>query len=398
MDRLYSISIEKVRKVPVKTKRYLYYEIDWNNRLISITGARGTGKTILMLQQIKKLGVDVTEAIYLSLDNLYFTKNSLVDFAYHFTSRGGKYLFLDEVHKYSTWSTEIKNIYDIHDDLKIVFTGSSVLEIDKGDADLSRRIMKYHMHGMSFREYIELKYKTKLPVYRLEEIINDKNKISEHVKTLIEKPIKYFEEYLAYGYFPYIIEDKSGYYQRINSTINTILESDLIAVHGIDFGSVVKLKKLLFIISTIVPFKPNISKLSRQVGVSRETIQRYLFFLSKAGLINLLNSDIHGIGLMNKPDKIYLNNTNLMFALGENRINTGTIRETFFMNQLMVRHRINYTEKGDFLVDNEYIFEIGGKNKNKQQIKGLKNAFIVADNIEHKILNKLPLWYFGLMY
>lgn len=387
----------RLKTVKVDFRRYLYSEINWNNRLIAIVGARGVGKTTLLLQHIKEQHSDLNEVLYVSLDNLYFGKHILSDFVDEFVKLGGKYLFIDEVHRYPNWSIEIKNIYDNYPELNIVITGSSALDIHKGKGDLSRRIIIYKLNGLSFREFIELKYKINFNTYTLDEITENAIDIAQEINSKI-KPIKLFKEYLEIGYYPFFIEQEDHYYERIEQAVSEILENDLPAMEPIDFSAVYNLKKLLMIIAEIVPFKPNVSKLSQQIGINRDTLVKYLYWLQRADLLLLLTTDTYGIAKMNKPDKVYLNNPNLIFALSENNANVGTVRETFFYNQLRVQHKITYPDKADFLVDKKYLFEVGGKNKTQKQIVGIENAFIAADNIEYAFANTIPVWMFGFMY
>ncbi len=375
----------------------MYNQINWNNRLIAIVGARGVGKTTLLLQHIKENHKNLNEVLYVSLDNLYFGKNTLSEFTNEFVKFGGKYLFIDEVHKYPNWSIEIKNIYDDYPELFIVITGSSALDIHKGKGDLSRRIVIYKMNGLSFREFIQLKYKQDFKTYTLSEITKNAIELSQSINSRI-KPIKLFNEYLKTGYYPFFTEGKEHYYKRLEQAVNEILETDLPSIEPIDFSAVYNIKKLLMVIAELVPFKPNVSKLSKQIGINRDTFVKYLYWLQRAELLLLLSSDTFGIAKMNKPEKVYLNNPNLIFALSENNANIGTVRETFFYNQLRVKHSVTYPDKADFLIDNKYTFEIGGKNKKQKQIAGIENAFIAADNIEYAYNNIIPVWMFGFLY
>ena len=398
MESLFQYSASRINSVDTSFKRYIWDKINWNNRLIAITGARGVGKTTLLLQYIREnLNDKPDQVIYVSVDDLYFSKNSLVDFADEFIKRGGKFLFLDEIHKYKNWSQEIKNIYDYFPDLRIIVIGSSALDIYKGKADLSRRAVVYKMHGLSFREFIALKYDYHFPVSKLDDLLKNAQKLIPDILEKI-KPIKLFEEYLRFGYFPYFMEGEDEFQERLKQTVNQVLESDLPSVENINFNAVHYLRKLLSILAEIVPYKPNIVKLSQQVGVSRETLIRYLSLLERADMLILLQSGTHGISKMNKPEKIYLNNPNIVNSLSDNQSNHGTLRETFFLNQLQVLHSINWSDKSDFLVDNKYTFEIGGKNKDRKQITGVENAFVAADNIEYAQQNKIPLWLFGFLY
>jgi len=398
MEKLFQFSASRINSVDINFKRYLWSKVNWRSRLIAITGARGVGKTTLLLQYIREnLNEKPDEVIYVNMDDLYFSRNTLVDFADAFVKKGGRYLFLDEVHKYKNWSQEIKNIYDYFPDLKIVVTGSSALDIYKGKADLSRRAILYTMQGLSFREFIALKYDYQFPVLELDDLLNN---AAQKIPAILEKikPIKLFEEYLQYGYYPFFKEGETEFQIRLKQTVNHLLDSDLPSVASIDFNAIHYLRKLISILAEIVPYKPNILKLSQQVGVSRETLLRYLYLLEKADLLILLQTSTYGISKMNKPEKIYLNNPNLVNTLADNSSNQGTLRETFFLNQLQESHTISWSDKSDFLVDNKYTFEIGGKNKTRKQITGIENAFIAADNIEYDYQNKIPLWLFGFLY
>ena len=398
MEKLFQFSASRIRSVDLTFKRYLWDSINWNNRLIAITGARGVGKTTFLLQYIRENRYESPdEVIFLNMDDLHFSKNTLVDTAEEFVKKGGKYLFLDEVHKYKNWSQEIKNIYDYFPDLKVVVTGSSALDIYKGKADLSRRAILYKLQGLSFREFIALKYKLRFPVIEFNSLLNDAPKFIFPILEKI-KPLKLFEEYLQFGYYPFFMEGETEFPIRLKQTVNHLLDSDLPSVEKIDYNAVHYLRKLVSILAEIVPYKPNIVQLSQQVGVSRETLVRYLYLLEKADLLILLQTGTHGMNKMNKPDKIYLNNPNLNTVLADNQLNIGTLRETFFINQLQLQHQITSSERSDFLVNNKYTFEIGGKNKTRKQIAGIENAFVAADNIEYAVQNTIPLWLFGFLY
>lgn len=395
MERLYNISNSLLSKVSVDFKRYLFNIIDWDAQLIAISGARGCGKTVMLLQYLKSINAK-KNALYVSLDDIYFSENKLVLFAEQFFKKGGEVLLLDEVHKYPNWSQEIKNIYDTLQDLQIVFTSSSALEIHKGTHDLSRRAIVYNLVGMSFREYIELKHKIKLPAYELKDILLADNNIN---KTIIKniKPLQVFDEYLQKGYYPFFINTKQNYLKQLLNTVNLVIESDLPSIYNIEFSSTLKIKKLLSIISRIVPYKPNIEKLARQIGTTRDTLLKHLYYLEKAQIVKWLGKDTMGINYLNKPEKLYLNNTNINYALTD-LPNIGNIRETFFLNQISAKHFVSYPRQGDFLADGKYTFEVGGENKSKKQIMNLKESYIVADNIEYSFENKIPLWLFGFLY
>jgi len=398
MEKLIQYSNAMINSVEVKFKRYLREKVNWENRLNIITGARGAGKTTMLLQYIREnLSENPDEVIYVSLDDLYFSQNTLLDFADDFVKRGGKHLFLDEIHKYKNWSQEIKNSYDYFPELKLVVTGSSALNIYQGKVDLSRRAISYSLNGLSFREFIELKSAQSLPVLALEEVLTNPSKPIQYILGKI-KPIKLFEEYIQWGYYPFFTEGIPEYPIRLKQIVNHVLEVDLPSVENIDFHAVQKLRLLLSVIAEIVPFKPNIVKLSKQAGISRETLLRYLYLLEKADLLLLLQTDTFGVSKMNKPEKIYLNNPNLSYALTHGYVNSGNIRETFLFNQLKVAHEVLYSAAGDFLVDGKYTIEVGGKNKTRKQIAGTEHAFIASDNIEYSSTNKIPLWLFGFLY
>ncbi|MGM0566993.1 MAG: ATP-binding protein [Bacteroidota bacterium] len=399
MDRLISISNELIKKTPLYFKRYLMDEIDWNLRLIGISGARGSGKTTLMMQYLKSEIDNLDEAIYISLDDLYFTQTNLLDFVFEFRRNGGKYIFIDEVHKYQNWSQELKNIYDQFPDVKVVFSGSSALDIYKGSHDLSRRAMVYNLYGLSFREYLKFYRNIELPAYTLNDLLSISNqKISSLTSDFLPVPV--FKEYLKWGYYPFF-KDSSNvttYYSQLINILNTTLDSDLPSIFHINYDSILKVKKLLAIIAGIVPYQPNITKLAEQTGTSRDSLLKFLNYLEKSNIIKMLHKDAIGLTKMNKPEKLFLQNPNLLYAFSNDSPDTGNLRETFFLSQLMVSHEVSFADRGDFTVDNKYTFEVGGRKKPRKQIQGIKNAFIVSDEIDYRSQNKLPLWIFGLMY
>jgi uncharacterized protein len=398
MQQLYTVFYKQLNRVDTGFKRYLYDEIRWQNRLIAIVGSRGTGKTTLLLQHIKlNYTTPGQEVLYASLDNLWFSTHTLTYMADEFTKQGGKILYLDEVHNYSGWSREIKNIYDSYPDLKIIFTGSSLLEVYKGEADLSRRVVMYHLHGLSFREFIDYEYGEKFTAVSFEHTLMNHTSLAQTINSRI-KPLVAFGEYLRYGYFPYYKEDKEMYPLRLLSTLNTIIEQDLPAIERIDYYSVVKIKRLFAVLASLVPYTPNVSQLSNDIGITRISLLNYLYYLSKAEAVLLLTKDTTGIKQLTKPDKVYLGNTNYAYALAGTDTNIGSVRESFFMNQVRVRNDIQFGNEVDFLVSEKYRIEIGGKNKTKKQLAGLNNAYTAVDNIEFGYDNQIPLWLFGFMY
>ena len=395
MERLFNLSRSKAENVTLEFKRYLIDSIDFSNRMIGIKGARGTGKTTILLQRLKELPSD--GCLYFSLDDIYFSDNQLVSVAEAFVRKGGKYLLIDEVHKYPNWSQELKNIYDNLPELNVIFTSSSALEINKGKFDLSRRAVIYELQGLSFREYLNFKFRTDFQILSLDEILSNQAEIYTRMNSIL-KPFQYFENYLQKGYYPYFIENEQSYWMRLNETINQVIENDLPAITNIDFSSMMKIKKLVFIIASLVPYTPNINQLAVQLNSTRDTVLRYLLLLHTAHILKWLSQDTWGINFLNKPDKLYLENTNLAFALQNDRVNTGSLRETFFLNQISLMHQVTLPKQGDFYVDNKYTFEVGGKNKTAKQIANIDNAFIISDNIDYGFQNKIPLWIFGFLY
>ena len=400
MKQLFFAFYRKLEETDTLFERYLKSQIDWNNRLIAITGARGTGKTTMLLQHIKeRYGNNPQDVLYVSLDNIYFSTNNLYSLVDDFYSLGGKELYIDEVHKYPDWAREIKNIYDDFPKLKMIFTGSSMLQIFKADADLSRRVRHFHLFGMSFREFLiyeGLLSKSQEP-FSLADILENHISISQELTGEIT-PLSAFKDYLQYGYYPYYKEDKRGYGERVLQTFNTIMESDLPNVENIDFYSINRIKKLFYILSEMVPFSPNISQLSQMVDVTRQSLTNYLLLLEKAHAILLLKQKATGIRQMVKPEKIYLQNTNYSYALSAENPETGNLRETFFFNQLQQNHSVTYTDQTDFCINGKYFFEIGGKNKNTRQIKDLDNAYLALDGLTTGYRNEIPLWLFGFLY
>lgn len=390
-------SEKKLKAVDLKFKRYIFDKIDKKERLVGITGARGVGKTTLLMQKLKELNLPTSEAFYISLDDVYFMKHSLLGLASDFVKHNGKYLFLDEVHKYETWSIELKNIYDTYPELKVMFTSSSVLEMSKTAGDLSRRAMIYKLESMSFREHLVYELDFKIEPIGIEYLTKNHVDIAHEIIDTGLKPFKYFENYLKYGAYPFSLENKSTYFDKLLNTLNLIIESDLPACASIDFSTGIKIKKMLFAISEMVPFKPNMLELAAKIGTDRRNVYVYLDYLKRARLINLLISDEKGMNSMVKPEMIYLENTSLAYMLSSTKPEKGMLRETFFYNQLESVSHVSYTPAGDFLIDNSYIFEVGGKNKTFKQIKNLPTSFLAIDELETGNRNKIPLWLFGLV-
>lgn len=370
-------------------KRYLYDKVSWESRMIGIIGARGVGKTTMILQHIKE-NLDSKRALYVSADDMYFGENRLFDLADDFYKNAGEYLFIDEIHKYTDWSRELKNIYDSFPTLKVVFTGSSVLDILKGSADLSRRAIIYKLQGLSFREYLKFFNNYDTEVYTLEQIINNEVKLEN-----IQHPLPLFDDYLKRGYYPFGIENEMNL--RLGQIIVQTLESDIPQYANLNVGTSRKLKRLLSIIAESVPFKPNFSKISEMISVSRNSLDDYFSYMEKAGLIGQLRNETSGIRGLGKVDKVYLDNTNIIFNLVGEKSNIGNLRETFFFNQMRVKNEVISSKKADFVIGN-YTFEVGGKNKQQNQIEKDGKSFVVKDDIEYGYRNVIPLWAFGLNY
>ncbi len=395
MEKIARKSARKIHDVPRTFRRYLFDEINFDNRQISLLGSRGAGKTTLLLQ----IAAEHPEIsiLYVALDDLFFTESSLYSLAEAFEKQGGELLLLDEVHKYPNWSRELKLIYDDLPALKIIYSSSSILDIYKGESDLSRRTIAYTLKEMSFREYMRFQYGIDLPKFSLQTLLSEHENISYELVRQF-KPLKYFPNYLKHGAFPFYDGNELEYYQQIRNIINLILELDLLTVKALDYSSIAKLKRLLYVLSLNVPFTPNISKLSEKVGLTRNAVIEALSLLERAELIQLLYKKTRSISVLNKPDKIWLHNTNFIYALSEGNPDMGNLRESFFLSQFIHLHQLTLPEKGDFLIDDRYLFEVGGKSKTQKQIAGLDNAFIVKDGIETGINNSIPLWIFGLIY
>jgi predicted AAA+ superfamily ATPase len=404
LQTLFQEQAKRLRTISLDKKRYLYNQINWNAKSIGILGQRGLGKTTMMLQYIKEHYEGSDKALYITLDNPYFQSISLYDFAIEFESYGGEVLFIDEVHKYNDWSTHVKLIYDASQ-LRIVFSGSSILQISKQKGDLSRRSLIYTLENLSFREYLSLSGLMDHEPLSLQELLENHvaiaTKISEHIK-----PLKYFKEYLEYGAYPFVFEDKEGFHQRLTQVVNMILETDLPYVNRIEMAQIGKLKKLLYLLAINVPFIPNITTLAESTQISRPKVYEYLNHLEQAKIINTLRSKEKGYNVLSKPEKLLMQNTNLSFAL-TSLVDTGSMREAFFVNQIknslegknrFLDESIYVSKQGDFLVDNTYTFEVGGKNKGFKQIKDLSNSYVASDEIDIGYKNKIPLWLFGFLY
>jgi predicted AAA+ superfamily ATPase len=388
MENIIALYKFLLSKTDTRFVRYLHEKIAWNARMIGIVGARGVGKTTMLLQHIKSC-LDIDKTLYVNADDAYFAENSLFDFADTFHKNGGKHLYIDEIHKYPQWSKELKMMYDYFPDLQVVFTGSSILDIYKGTDDLSRRALQYYMAGLSFREYINMSDNKQIRAYSLDEILANK------VPLPMEHPLPVFREYLRKGYYPFYNDE--GFEIRLNGVINQTLENDIPLFSNMNMATSRKLKQLLFVVAQSVPFKPNFNDLAKIIETHRNQVKDYLILMEKASLIFQLQSKISGMKALEKTEKVFLGNPNLIYALATDNSNIGNLRETFFACQTSVNHKIAASEKADFEI-NGITFEIGGKSKNHKQIANTENAYIVKDDIEYGYQNSIPLWTFGLNY
>lgn len=399
IEDLYRASERLVAEVTMAYTRSIYNQVKWDSRMVCLKGARGVGKTTMMLQRMKAVHTQEMNAIYVTLDDLSFTDHKLSELVEYHHLHGGKYMFLDEVHRYpaQNWAQEIKNIYDKYPRMHVAFSGSSVLDIDSKKADLSRRSLFYDVPGLSFREYLELEGLGEFSACTLEDVLFHHQDVEREVVPKISV-IAAFEKYLATGYYPIYKEANSDYGMQLRQMVSTIIETDLPAAYKLEYATLIKLKHLMTIISHTVPFTINVDNLSKHVEASRKTVMKMFDLLAKAKLINLLYSGKTTFQQMVKPEKIYLENPNLMYALSPSDVAIGAVRESFFANQLSSGHAIAFSGDGDFVIDDKYIVEVGGKNKSFKQIKDLPDSFLALGDIEYGHLNKIPLWLFGFLY
>ncbi len=394
------IKLEKriLKGLKTEYKRYFFDRVDFSSQMIAVVGSRGVGKTTFLLQYLKDLKAEypVHKSLYFSYDYPTNVDIKLYELAEEFAKVGGKYLLLDEIHKYKDFALDLKAIYDFYPEMKVVFTGSCATSIYNSQADLSRRAVLYHMNGLSYREFLELTLDKKLPTFSLEEICADSVSI---VDTLSNQfiPLEYFSEYLKYGYYPFYFSDKDNYLKQLTAVVNLTIDVDLVMLGYIKPNFANKLKKLLNVICYSKPFELNITKVSANIEVSRNTLYAYLEHLTKGDLLTVVADNKKGLTALSKPEKLYLNNTNLSYALCEEP-EIGTIREGFFANQLKESHKITTSKHGDFIVDSKYVFEIGGENKGFKQIRDLDNSYIVQDTDSTEDSRKIPLWLFGFLY
>lgn len=389
MEQLYEFFNRKLKSTPTNFLRYKYERIKWDGRAFGIVGPRGVGKSTMILQHIK-LNLDTADTLYVSADHMYFSEHSLVDLADYFVKMGGKYLFIDEIHKYDDWSREVKQIYDSYEDLQIVISGSSILDIYKGMADLSRRLPIYEMQGLSFREYLRLFHGINVPVYSLNEILSHKATLPD-----VKHPLPLFKDYLRRGYYPFGRDEE--YEMELLQVINQTMEVDIPTHLQANVSSGKKLKSLLMVVSKSVPFKPVMQRLAEATEISRNDIPNYLVYMERAGMITQLRNSTGGIRGLGKVEKLYLDNTNLIYALSPEHADIGNVRKTFFMNQARVMNDVTSSSISDFEINGK-TFEIGGRKKGQKQIENAEEGYIVKDDIESGYANVIPLWAFGLNY
>ena len=389
MEKLYEYMQKQLDETKSQFVRYKYNDIHWQNRMLALVGPRGVGKTTLFLQHIKKHH-SLKDTLYVTADHFYFATHSLFEMAEAFNKNGGKYLFIDEVHKYGNWSQELKLMYDAFPDMHVYFTGSSILDIEKGDADLSRRAPKYVMQGLSFREFLAIRHNIEVPPFSLQQILNHEARIAG-----VSHPLVYFKEYLREGYYPF--GHDLDFDTELNQVITRTVEIDIPQFANMSIGTAKKLMKLMVILAGLVPFKPNMANLASQIQASRNNVETYLTYMEKAGLLAQLKDGTGGLGELGKVQKIYLDNTNLMYTLGNDEADPGTIRETFFLNQMRVNHMVTSSVISDFEIQGK-TFEVGGKSKGKKQIADAREGYVVKDDIEYGYGNIIPIWAFGLNY
>lgn len=398
METLYNKHRILISQASLDIVRDMMTTISWDRQLVAIRGSRGVGKTTLMRQYIKqRYGTQAGEALYCAMDSIYFTNHSLLDLAERFHTMGGKHLFLDEVHKYPTWSKEVKEIIDLWPDMKVTFTGSSLIQILNADADLSRRVLSYTMPGLSFREYLRFYKNIHLPAHTLQELLTDADGICDEVCRVCH-PQPLFEEYLRVGYYPFYDGEEVEYYSRIENVVSFIIDQEMTQFCGVDPAYTRKLKAMMLYLADNIPYEVNIAKLSAYLELNKTTVLSYLSSMQRAELLHLLYTDNKSVTKMQKPDKVYVHNPNILCALSS-QLNIGTLRECFVVNQLSTRHTVEYgKEQGDFKVDGTITFEVGGRDKSFEQIADLPHSYILADGIEHPIGKKLPLWIVGMLY
>jgi len=397
INQLFTKHIKAINGLKTRFRSNFHDKIQWNERLVGIKGARGVGKTTFILQHIHETFGLSRDCLYVSLDDIAFPYENLVQLAEEFEKSGGKYLFLDEIHKYVNWSQELKNIYDSFTDLHVVFTGSSILDILKGKADLSRRAVVYRMQGLSFREFLQIETEKPFQQFTLDELLQNHEQLALEINQKV-KPFQYFDKYLRYGYYPYYLENIESYTFKLSNTISLMIETDLPLLSNVDIQYLGKIKKFLNLLSSNIPFKPNVTNLAAGIGISWQSVINYLHYLDEAEIIKTIYFEGKDIKSLSKPEMIYLHHPNHFYVFNDEIVNKGSLRESFFVNQLSNKYKVEKAKRGDFVVNEKFYFEIGGKNKTYHQIAGIQNSYIAADDIEYGFNNKIPLWLFGFLY
>jgi hypothetical protein len=397
LQKLFNIHQKRWLSTSKTFERPFAEKVEWEERLIIIKGFRGVGKTTFLLQYAHRIAKNNSHSVlYVTMDDLVFEKGSLLALADTFYVNGGEVLLLDEIHRYENWSQELKNIYDTYPTLKVVATGSSILHINEGNSDLSRRAVVYEIEGLSFREYLQIETHKRIPIITIDELLKDHVRIAMNIASEL-RPLEYFYQYLEIGYYPYYLQNKNTYQQKLLNIINLIIEADITLLKNIEPIKVHRIKRLLYMLSTGVPYQPNISKLSTAIEISRPTVMEYLLYLEDAKLISMLRTKEKSYDLLTKPEKIYLEHPNLSYTIAPNHVNQGSVRETFVLNQLKTNQKVYATNFGDFITESGLTFEVGGKNKVDSQIKDVPNAYLAIDGIEAGAYNRIPIWLFGLL-
>ena len=398
IEEIIRVFNRRLTATPTEFHRYLFYEIDWEDKLIGIKGPRSCGKTTLLLQHIKQSfhGQELEKVLYVSLDNIWFADNKILDLVDFHYNHGGTHIFIDEIHYEPKWQTMLKNMSDNYPGMYIVYTGSSMLEIDAHEGDLSRRQVMYEMRGMSFREYLEYEGVVKHERLTLEQLMDNHVEIAMDICSRTNV-LGCFNKYLREGYYPFYKAVRQGFDSRLLATVNQVIESDYPQIDDVTVATIRKTKKMLMVLSECVPQLPNMSQLYRELETDRNNGLKMLRALERGGLLLLLGSKAKSINQLSRPDKIYINNPTLMYALSP-RADIGSVRETFFMNQLSQSHELSYPKAGDFLVDGRYLFEVGGKGKTFSQIKDIPDSYLAVDDTEIGRGARIPLWLFGMLY
>lgn len=396
INTIYETSEERIREIGTTFHRYLYSEVDWDSRVVALDGPRGVGKTTMFLQHLKENPEEARDALYLSLDNVWINSQEIYELVKYHVSHGGRSLYLDEIHYLKDWQNLVKSLYDNFKTLKIAYTGSSILRLASGKADLSRRQIEYTLQGMSFREFLNFEACGDFKVHSLEDIVADHVNIAAEIAERI-KILPKFEDYVKGGYYPFYREDRRHFDQKLRQVVNQVLDVDLPKVEDVSPETVRKTRRMLTILAESTPQTPNVTRLCRGLGMDRKQGVKVLYALRRAGLVSMLAEDADALKHLGSPDKLFCDNTNLMSVLTPVP-DKGTLREVFFNNQISVRNQPTFPKKGDCLVDGRYLFEIGGAKKSFDQIRDVPDSYLAVDDTEVGRRNRIPLWLFGFLY